>query len=175
MTDIETLRALRDEQTFSPRYECSSPARTPEQIAALTRTIALLEAMDAAKGDEKVWRGGISNLFDSIEHYGIIPAWMKNDAPIIVLPAAAHDALIARCAALERQVATMREALEKTVSSLRYPDNGVHYCRSCNAGTHNKWQHEGYCIIDAQCALIDKVKEQARRALAQEGGEQHEH
>lgn len=45
--------------------------------------------------DEKVWRGGISNLYDSMEHYGITPSWMKNESPIVVLPAADYDALIA--------------------------------------------------------------------------------
>lgn len=62
--------------------------------------------------DEKVWRGGISNLYDSMEHYGITPSWMKNEAPIVVLPAADYDALQARMAELEKLSAHLDNACE---------------------------------------------------------------
>lgn len=67
-------------------------------------------------------------------------------------------------------IETLREALHHCLCVMRYPDNGHHYCRSCSAGTNNNWQHDDYCVINNQCKEVDKARDKARRALAQEGG-----
>lgn len=49
--------------------------------------------------------------------------------------------------------------------ALQNPENGVHYCRSCRAGTSNGWKHEEYCRINKLEIEVSKAREIVTRAI----------
>lgn len=65
----------------------------------------------------------------------------------------------------EEKVRVLRKAVDAALTALRLPENGVHYCRSCDAGTANKWQHADGCRIAEQTNLVNAARETGRAAL----------
>ena len=63
---------------------------------------------------------------------------------------------------LRGRVAELEAALGLAVAALSYPENGVHFCRHCRAGTHNEWQHSRACWYAERVRRVDV----ARAALA---------
>lgn len=57
-------------------------------------------------------------------------------------------------------------AAEAAKSALVVPENGVHYCRSCHAGTTNGWEHATYCRIHNSTNDILAAREGLNAALA---------
>ena len=63
-------------------------------------------------------------------------------------------------------IAKLREALADVLIYLPYQDNGVHYCRWCDGGTHNGWKHAPNCYFENERVGREAARERARAALA---------
>ena len=51
-------------------------------------------------------------------------------------------------------------------SQIRPLDCGVHYCRYCDAGTSNHWEHAPWCPYEQSVQLVDSAKALIDAALA---------
>lgn len=63
-------------------------------------------------------------------------------------------------------IAKLREALADVLTYLPYQDNGVHYCRWCDGGTHNGWKHAPNCYFEKARVDREAARERAIAALA---------
>jgi hypothetical protein len=67
---------------------------------------------------------------------------------------------------LREKCETLTKAAHMLLAVVCYPDNGHHYCRYCNAGTNNGWQHAEGCSYTNRINRIDEAREFARAALS---------
>ena len=74
---------------------------------------------------------------------------------------ALHDAFVAG----QESETVERALLREVYSVLREPDNGHHYCRGCDAGTHNGWKHARACCYEARGAEVIRMKSRIREAI----------
>lgn len=63
-----------------------------------------------------------------------------------------------------------KDELEQIERAVRPLDCGHHYCRYCDAGTKNQWQHSEYCSyaqsqrdVDAARKTIDRIRQALSR------------
>ncbi len=63
--------------------------------------------------------------------------------------------------------ATTRHALELSLRLLKHAESGAHYCRGCDAGTHNKWQHTPTCSHDIYNREVDAARDLIRAELTE--------
>ena len=61
----------------------------------------------------------------------------------------------------------LRGLLSDVYHALREPENGVHYCRGCDAGTHNGWHHAPACGLEARGAEVLRLRSRIRAALGE--------
>ena len=71
------------------------------------------------------------------------------------------DAYEQSAASVER----MKKLLSECLDVLREPENGVHYCRGCDAGTHNAWHHSPGCRLESHGADVIRLKFKIRQEL----------
>lgn len=64
------------------------------------------------------------------------------------------------------KIQELGNAVMRLLAVLVQPDNGHHYCRWCDAGTSNGWQHAGYCAYQRRCTEIENARDFARAALS---------
>jgi hypothetical protein len=55
--------------------------------------------------------------------------------------------------------------LRESYHALREPENGVHYCRGCDAGTHNAWKHAPACPLENRGADVIRLRSKIREAI----------
>lgn len=75
------------------------------------------------------------------------------------------NSLESALAASKAREERLREALELAAGALHYPENGVHYCRGCNAGTHDGWKHGTGCSYMLRHEQVETAKAAINRAL----------
>ena len=55
--------------------------------------------------------------------------------------------------------------LRETYCALREPENGHHYCRGCDAGTHNGWKHSPVCHYELRGAEVIRLRHKIRSVI----------
>lgn len=67
--------------------------------------------------------------------------------------------------AAQDEVSRLRSLLSEAYHELREPENGVHYCRGCSAGTHNAWKHDDHCHLERRRADVILLRSRIRAAI----------
>ncbi len=68
--------------------------------------------------------------------------------------------------------AALEQALEHVLPLLHPRDCGVHYCRYCEAGTSNHWEHHPSCAYASSVKDVEAARTELRSLLPRLGGEQ---
>lgn len=65
----------------------------------------------------------------------------------------------------KNEILVLRSLLAESYYALREPANGVHYCRGCDAGTHNAWKHGEHCPVNLRSDEVRRLRSRIRELI----------